>query len=113
MKKEEFIVFPFIRKLERAKELNQFVSSPLFGWLSNPVNMMMDDHAAEGKKFRRIASLTNGYQVPDASGNAFALTYQLLEEFERDLHIHIHLENNILFPKAIELEKEVNVSGPF
>jgi len=113
MKKEEFILFPFIKKLERAKGTKLTVSSPLFGMVSSPVNMMKGDHLVEGGKCKRIAALTNNYQVPSDACNTYALTYQLLEEFETDLHLHVHLENNILFPKAIELEKEVNISGFF
>jgi regulator of cell morphogenesis and NO signaling len=113
MKKEEFILFPFIKKLERAKGTKLTVSSPLFGMVSNPVNMMKGDHLVEGEKFKRIAALTNNYQLPADACNTYALTYQLLKEYEKDLHLHIHLENNILFPKAIELEKEISVSGFF
>ncbi len=113
MKKEEFILFPFIKKLEQAKDTKSSVSSPLFGRIGNPVEMMMVDHAREGEKFRRIATLTNEYKVPADACNTFAITYQLLKDYEKDLHIHIHLENNILFPKAIALEREISVSGLF
>lgn len=113
MKKEEFMLFPFIKKLEKARGSNQTVSSPLFAWISNPVNMMMDDHAAEINKFKTIASLTNNYRTPDPEKDLLTNTYRLLQEYEKDLRIHIHLENNILFPKAILLENEVNVAGPF
>jgi len=113
MKKEEFVLFPFIKKLERARGTKLPVSSPLFGTVSNPVSMMKTDHAVEGEKFKRIAALTNNYKLPPDACNTYALTYQLLKEYERDLHMHIHLENNILFPKAVELEKEIGVSGFF
>ena len=113
MKKEEFILFPFIKKLEKAKGSDQTVSSPLFAWISNPVNMMMDDHAAEFNKYKKISTLTNHYKAHDPEEQLLSKTYRLLEQYEKDLHMHIHLENNILFPKAIMLEKEVNVAGPF
>jgi regulator of cell morphogenesis and NO signaling len=112
MKKEELLLFPFIKRLEVAKGSKGSVRSPLFKSVSSPVGMMKDDHAAEGAKLQRIASLTNGYKIPDDACNSFAVTWQLLEEFERDLHMHIHLENNILFPKAIALDEQVNGGNP-
>ncbi len=107
MKKEELMLFPFIRKIQKAKENNETAESPLFKSVESPVKMMMADHADEGEKFARIAVLTKNYQVPADACNTFSLTYQLLKEFEKDLHMHIHLENNILFPKSIELESEL------
>lgn len=107
MKKEELILFPFIKKLAQANGTKTPVTSPLFGSVSNPVDMMKEDHAIEGEKFSRLAVLTNNYQIPADACNTFAVTYQFIDEFEKDLHLHIHLENNILFPKAIRLEEEL------
>lgn len=108
MKKEELMLFPFIKKIERAKETNTAAESPLFSSVKSPVKMMMDDHAEEGVKFEKIAELSGNYEVPTDGCSTYALTYQLLKEFERDLHLHIHLENNILFPKSIRLEAELS-----
>lgn len=108
MKKEELILFPFIRKLESAKKDGKKVASPQFGSVSNPVDMMMDDHEAEGARFRMIQQLSNGYQTPKDGCNTYQITYTMLKDFESDLHMHIHLENNILFPRSIALEKELN-----
>jgi regulator of cell morphogenesis and NO signaling len=107
MKKEELILFPFIKKLSQANNTKTPVTSSLFGSVSNPVDMMKEDHAVEGDKFRRLAALTNNYLIPADACNTFAVTYQFLDEFEKDLHLHIHLENNILFPKAIQLEQKL------
>ncbi|HRV56027.1 MAG TPA: hemerythrin domain-containing protein, partial [Mangrovimonas sp.] len=63
----------------------------------------------EGERFRQIAKLTNNYQPPADACNTYRVTYAMLEEFEKDLHLHIHLENNILFPKTINLEKQFEI----
>ena len=68
---------------------------------------MMHEHDTEGEIFRRIEKLTDNYTPPLDACNTYKVTFALLKEFETDLHLHIHLENNILFPKSIEMEKEV------
>jgi regulator of cell morphogenesis and NO signaling len=70
--------------------------------------MMMHEHTAEGERFRKIEALSDNYTPPTDACNTYRVTFALLKEFETDLHLHIHLENNILFPKAIELEKQLN-----
>lgn len=111
MKKEELILFPFIRKMMQSVHQSQPVSTPHFGTIENPISMMKQDHTEEGERFRKIAALANNYQPPQDACNTFKVTYALLKEFEEDLHLHIHLENNILFPKAIDLEKEIHVTA--
>jgi regulator of cell morphogenesis and NO signaling len=105
MEKEEQILFPFIEKMEAAKSKGIELERPPFGSVNNPINMMMHEHEAEGKRLERIAELTDGYTPPQDACNTYKVTYAMLQEFEQDLHKHIHLENNILFPKAIALEK--------
>ncbi len=105
MKKEEFILFPFIRKMVKLKDSREPLAPPHFGTVQNPIAMMHHDHDAEGERFRRIAALTGNYTPPADACNTYRVTFSLLKEFEEDLHLHIHLENNILFPKAIEMEK--------
>ena len=83
---------------------NQAMTSPQFGTVENPINMMMQEHDNEGQRFRDIAELTNNYNPPADACNTYKVTYAMLDEFEKDLHLHIHLENNILFPNAIKLE---------
>lgn len=105
MKKEEFILFPFVKKLVAVQEGTTEMTPGHFGTVANPIEMMMEEHAAEGERFRKIAELTNDYTPPAGACTTYMVTFSLLKEFEQDLHLHIHLENNILFPKAIELEK--------
>lgn len=66
--------------------------------------MMMAEHEAEGDRFVKIATLTNNYTPPADACNTYKVTFSMLNDFEQDLHKHIHLENNILFPKAAALE---------
>lgn len=107
MKKEELILFPFIRKMAKAKQERMKIESPHFGTIQNPIQMMMDEHTTEGDRFSKIEELSNNYTPPSDACNTYMVTFALLKEFEQDLHLHIHLENNILFPQAIELEKNI------
>jgi len=108
MKKEELILFPYVRKLAAAKHQGSKVIAPPFGSIKNPIDAMMEEHTTEGDRFRKIEELSNNYTPPQDACNTYGVTLGLLKEFEQDLHLHIHLENNILFPKAIELEKELS-----
>lgn len=108
MKREELILFPFIKKMAKAKQENTKLDTPNFGTVENPIQMMMDEHTTEGDRFRKIEEISNNYTPPEDACNTYRVTFALLNEFEQDLHMHIHLENNILFPKAIELEKQLN-----
>lgn len=105
MKKEELIIFPFIRKLLKAKKENATITMSHFDTIENPIEQMRQDHDEEGVRFRKIAALSDNYTPPVDACNTYRVTYALLREFENDLHLHIHLENNILFPGAIDLEK--------
>ena len=107
MKKEELILFPFIRKMTKAKLENTKVDAAHFGTVKNPIQMMMNEHTVEGNRFRKIEELSNNYTPPLDACNTYRVSFALLKEFEQDLHLHIHLENNILFPRAIEIEKEL------
>jgi len=106
MKKEELILFPFVKKMVKAKLENGAIQSPQFGTVENPITMMMEEHDNEGQRFRDIAELTDNYNPPADACNTYKVTYAMLDEFEKDLHLHIHLENNILFPEAIKLEQQ-------
>ncbi|MEJ5056252.1 iron-sulfur cluster repair di-iron protein [Sphingobacterium sp. MYb382] len=107
LKKEELILFPFVRKMTSAQIGATQVEQPHFGTVKNPVAMMMEEHDNEGERFRKIAAITDNYTPPADACTTYKITYAMLQEFESDLHKHIHLENNILFPKAVELEKMV------
>ncbi len=107
MKKEELVLFPFIRKMVANEKQPDSIEEPHFGSVQNPVEMMKEEHDAEGERFRRIAKLSNDYPPPADACNTFRVTYSMLQEFEENLHQHIHLENNILFPKALKLEEKL------
>ncbi|WP_339918692.1 iron-sulfur cluster repair di-iron protein [uncultured Flavobacterium sp.] len=105
MKKEELMLFPFIKKMVTASISDELIAQPHFGTVKNPIAMMMAEHEAEGDRFAKIVELTNNYTPPADACNTYKVTFAMLQEFEQDLHKHIHLENNILFPKAVALEK--------
>lgn len=105
MKKEELMLFPQVRKMVISHKESAEISEPPFGSFENPIGVMMKDHTDEGERFRQIRALSNDYTPPADGCNMYKVAFKLLEEFEKDLHLHIHLENNILFPKAIDLEK--------
>lgn len=105
MKKEELILFPFIRKMMQSQLTNQPLVKPQFGSVDNPIEMMKHEHDVEGGNFRELFRLTNGYTPPNDACSTYRTAFLMLQEFEQDLHTHIHLENNILFLRAQELEK--------
>jgi regulator of cell morphogenesis and NO signaling len=104
MQKEEQILFPFIDSLERAENGGAPVETPFFQTVKNPIYSMMKEHDSAGELMRQIRFSTNGYKAPADACTSYQAAYQGLEEFEKDLHLHVHLENNILFPRAVELE---------
>lgn len=108
MNKEETILFPYVRKIVAAKIEDSNLEKPSFGQVSSPIQVMMAEHLDEGLRFEKISNLSNKYTVPTDACNTYSVAYALLKEFEQDLHMHIHLENNILFPKAIEIENELS-----
>lgn len=102
LQKEEGILFPAIKKLEAAG------GTPVqfgFGTVANPIHMMISEHDSAGHNMEELRRLTNGYQCPPDGCGSFRGLYDGLKQFEEDLHEHIHKENNILFPRAIELER--------
>ncbi len=107
MFKEEQILFPFIKSMVRLKTQNERMNGVPFGSVRNPISMMEMEHESAGSAMQEIRKLGNGLVPPDDACNTFRVLYQELDEFERDLHEHIHLENNILFPEAIVIEKEL------
>ena len=107
MLKEEQILFPVIRQVVKAKKKTLETERPYFGSVQNPIKMMEAEHEHAGDGFNEIKRLSNKYIIPEDGCNTYAVFYKELKEFEEDLHKHIHLENNILFPKAIALENEM------
>lgn len=101
--KEEMILFPSIRKVVKALNKNERVPFLPFGTLANPISMMKEEHELEGDRFEEIAKLSDNFTPPADACNTYQVAFALLKEFQEDLHLHIHLENNILFPKAMLL----------
>jgi regulator of cell morphogenesis and NO signaling len=105
MMKEEMVLFPYISRMEEAVTAGDPVLPPPFGTVANPVAMMEHEHDSAGKALRAMRAATNGYVAPEGACASYQALYRSLDEFEADLHQHIHLENNILFPRAIAMEK--------
>ncbi|MGV3504046.1 MAG: iron-sulfur cluster repair di-iron protein [Adhaeribacter sp.] len=107
MPKEERILFPYIRQLSQAAKAGSHLPRPAFGSIQNPINMMEMEHEAAGSSMEAIRQLSQDYTVPADGCTTYRLAFAKLQEFEADLFQHIHLENNLLFPKAVKLEQQV------
>lgn len=105
MHKEEQILFPYIRKMAAAGRDNSAMPFPVFGTVENPVRMMEAEHENAGEIMAEIRRLSDDFRAPAEACTSYRVLFAKLHEFEQDLHRHIHLENNILFPKSIEMEK--------
>jgi len=103
--KEEAVLFPYLRKLDKALASDGQRPKRCFGAVSDPIRVMMAEHDAAGALFAQIRKLSGGYTAPEGACPSWRGFYQGLLEFEQDLHRHVHLENNILFPNAIALEE--------
>ena len=108
--KEESILFPYLVLLERSSADGSSKPQGCFNSVAGPIAMMTQEHDAAGTLLASIRRLSNGFTTPSDACPTYHAFYNGLEEFEKDLHQHIHLENNILFPRAIELE--ASTSGP-
>lgn len=104
MFKEEQVLFPYIVGMEQAAAKGQPFPFAPFGTVRNPVWMMTKEHDGAGEILRELRLVTADYKVPPDACMSYQTLYRALEGFEKDLHQHIHLENNVLFPKAVELE---------
>lgn len=109
MMKEEQILFPLIKYIVETERYNEKPKTRGYGSVQNPIRQMEVEHDRAGNIMHKIRQLTNEYDLPTDACTTFALTYDELKEFEKDLHKHVHLENNILFPKTIELESSMLV----
>jgi regulator of cell morphogenesis and NO signaling len=107
MMKEECILFPAIRAMERGSGPFAFP----FGSVSNPIGTMRHEHDNAGNAVRRLHRLTSGYTVPDSACTTYRVMLEGLDRLETDLHEHIHKENNILFPRAANLEQSAHVTS--
>jgi regulator of cell morphogenesis and NO signaling len=104
--KEEQILFPYIEGLERSREGGEAPSS-CFGTVESPIRMMIMEHEGAAALLEEMREATDGFTPWEGACPTSAGLYYGIAEFERDLHRHVHLENNLLFPRAVELEKEV------
>jgi regulator of cell morphogenesis and NO signaling len=107
MLKEEQVLFPYIARMEEAVSEQRAVPAPFFVTVQNPVRMMMMEHDTVGDLLTQMRRITGNYTTPDDACISYQTLYQALQELEADLHQHIHLENNILFPRAVEMESSV------
>jgi len=107
--KEEAVLFPYVTKLERALNTGSTLPHGCFGTVANPIAMMTAEHDAAGALLAEIRELSHHFTAPVGACPTYHAFYDGLHEFERDLHQHIHLENNILFPRAIRMEAEAAV----
>ena len=105
MKHEEFIVFPYIRQMVKK---GRKVKSTIYKSVKSPIGAMMTDHETETLCLKKLDDLTHHYSPPAEGGTAFKITYAAMRELEKDLHAHLALENEVLFPKALEMEISFN-----
>lgn len=108
MMKEENILFPYVKQLCASKRAASTGNQSPFGGVINPINVMEKKHELVGEIFMKLEKLTNNFNPPMDACNTHRALYANLLDFENDLFLHIHLENNILFPKAVELERELS-----
>jgi regulator of cell morphogenesis and NO signaling len=103
--KEEVILFPFLEEYGRAEAQGRPMPPVPFGSIATPISVMEREHVSAGDALGELRALTNNYELPSYACTTVRNLYAGLEALEADLHVHIHLENNILFPRAIALEK--------
>jgi regulator of cell morphogenesis and NO signaling len=110
LSKEELILFPYIESLERFQNGVGPAPHACFPTVESPIQMMLNEHEAAGALLEQMRASTNNFTPPADACPTLVGLYDGIDAFERDLHRHVHLENNLLFPRAIALEKEVLVA---
>jgi regulator of cell morphogenesis and NO signaling len=111
MLKEEQVLFPFIERMEKDLLAGKPLPPAFFGSVAQPIAHMAADHDDAGAALERLRDLSGGYAAPADACPTYRALYHALEEFERDTHRHVHLENNLLFPRAIDLESKAQQPG--
>jgi regulator of cell morphogenesis and NO signaling len=109
MVKEERILFPYVEKLEALDAGGEPLAASPFGSIAAPIGMMEHEHENAGRALARMRELTGGYTAPEDACNTFRGLYHGLAHLETELHAHIHLENNVVFPRAAQLERNLSV----
>jgi len=107
MEKEERVLFPYLVAMQQAIKNNYPLSPPHFGSVDNPMKVMEEEHQNEGERLRRIRNLSSDFNPPTGACQTYRVTYAMLKEFESDLHTHIHLENNIIFPRGRDMYNQL------
>jgi regulator of cell morphogenesis and NO signaling len=105
--KEEQVLFPYVRELSALRSTGRALPASPFGTVENPIRMMEREHRDAADELRLIRELTGGYATPADGCATYGVCMAELDRFERDLHRHVHLENNVLFPRAVALEREL------
>lgn len=105
--REEQVLFPMIRELAASEGAAEFHC----GSLRNPISVMLSEHDMAGDMLARLQTATNGYRPPADGCASYRALYDGLAELERDTHLHIHKENNVLFPEVLRLERQVDGAG--
>jgi regulator of cell morphogenesis and NO signaling len=106
--KEEQVLFPYIIRVEEASVQHDPLPPATFGSVENLIRMMSEEHDSAGAALRAIRSFSNNFRVPDDACLSYRTLYAALEGFEADLHQHIHKENNSLFPRAIDMARNLS-----
>lgn len=107
-RKEEDTLFPMILQMESAAAGGAAMAPPAFGTIQNPVSVMLREHDDTGAALKQLRQLSGGYQAPSDACNAYRSLYGGLKDFEADMHQHIYLENYILFPRTLVIERELD-----
>jgi regulator of cell morphogenesis and NO signaling len=102
MLREELVLFPYMEQLTRGDD-----TPPPFGTIGNPLRAMLREHEAVGALVEKLHALTSGYQAPRDACTSYRMLYAGLEHLSADIHMHVHLENNVLFPQAAQLEQRM------
>jgi len=113
MLKEEQVLFPYVDRMEDAANGGKAAPTPFFGTVKNPVRMMMTEHDAVGELLARLRGITDDYTPPASACFSYRELYRRLAEFEQRTHEHIHVENNIYFPRAVALEDRTGEPASF
>jgi regulator of cell morphogenesis and NO signaling len=107
MVKEERVLFPYIVALEEAATEGSALPHSLFGMVAHPIAALEAEHDEAGRLLAEMNRLTGGYRLPEGACNTFRALFHGLSELEREMHLHVHLENNVLFPRAAEMERRL------
>jgi len=113
MLKEEQVLFPYVDQLEEAAAGRRAAPTPFFGTVKNPVRMMMIEHDRVGELLARVRTITSDHTPPESACFSYRELYRRLAELELRTHEHIHVENNIYFPRAVALEERAGQTSTF